>query len=226
MKRLHSRHIVANPRCQICGAEVESTTHAMFECKFAVEIWKYSSFVGLLMDAPITSMAENLKWVAGRVDKDELRRFCALMWAAWSCRNLYLFEHVQPCEIQMAAGYIKMVENYDAYSAKVFGHNPAQGGVSCPTWSPPIKGFVKVNTDAHIREGEFVEVGAVVRDSLGKVVAVAAQKRGVRLSPEIAEAAAAVYGVKIAMELGYTKIHLECDALSIAAAVGKGIGGI
>ncbi|KAL2925565.1 hypothetical protein RDABS01_028645 [Bienertia sinuspersici] len=170
MERLHSQHIVANPRCQICGAEVESTTHAMFECKFAVEIWKHSSFVGLLMDAQITSMAENLKWVAGRVDKDELRRFCALMWAAWSSRNLYLFEHVQPCEIQMAAGYIKMVENYDAYSAKVFGNDPRKEVCLARLGVLPWRGRVCGS-------------GAVVRDSLGKVVAVAAQKRGVRWSP-------------------------------------------
>ncbi|KAL2929270.1 hypothetical protein RDABS01_034681 [Bienertia sinuspersici] len=199
MERLHNRHTVANTRCQVCGAEVESFSHAMFECKFAMEIWKHSSFVGLLLDAPVTSMAEKLKWVAGRVDKDELRRFCALMWAAWSCRNLYLFEHVQPCEVQMAAGYIKVVENYIAYAAKV-------------------------NMDAHIREGEYVEVGAVVRDSGGKVLAAAAQKRGVHgvlnwQKPQ------RVYGVKMTMELGYMKLHLECDALSVTTAVGKGSKG-
>ncbi|KAL2894944.1 Ketol-acid reductoisomerase (NADP(+)) [Bienertia sinuspersici] len=82
-----------------------------------------------------------------------------------------------------------------------------------------------LNTYAHVREGEYVEVGVVVCDNGGKVLAMAAHKRGVRWGPDLAEAATVVFGVKMAMELGYMKIHLECDALCVATAVGKGDNG-
>ncbi|KAL2932103.1 hypothetical protein RDABS01_037513 [Bienertia sinuspersici] len=179
-----------------------------------------------MADAPSSSIATRLGWMADKVGKDELRIFGALMWAAWSCGNMYLFEQTLPDATQLAAGYCRLVEEYRDYAKRVFPGGV--GSVGCGSngyWSPPALGWVKVNVDAHVREGVYVELGAVLRDHEGLVKAMAARKTRARWSSEVAETAAAVFGLRIAQEMGYRQVHLETDAMGVATRIKQGCQG-
>ncbi|KAL2936241.1 hypothetical protein RDABS01_011532 [Bienertia sinuspersici] len=215
MSRLNQRHIVSHSRCQVCGEEVESIAHTLFDCTYAMEIWRHSGLLNVFFDMPTTSMGERLRWVANKVDKMELRQFCALMWAAWSCRNMYIFEQTQPCATQVAVGYCRLVEDYKCYAEKVFWHGGQAGIGSTAGWVPPGQNKVKVNVDAHIREGRYVALGAVLWDHRGQVLATATRKMEIWWEPEWAEAAAAVFGLRMARTLGHSRVQLESDALTM-----------
>ncbi|KAL2941314.1 Olfactory receptor 1N2 [Bienertia sinuspersici] len=75
--------------------------------------------------------------------------------------------------------------------------------------------MVKVNVDAHIREGRYVALGAMLRDHKGQVLATATRKMKVGWEPEWAEAAAAVFGLRMARALGHSRVHLESDAVTV-----------
>lgn len=95
------------------------------------------------------------------------------MWAAWSSRNIRIFEQTIPNVIQLAAGYTRLVNDYRIYVKKVLGKSGSSELKSTTSWTCPPVGFLKINTDAHIREEMFVGMGMIVRDSLGHLVAMA-----------------------------------------------------
>uniref|UniRef100_A0A803LS24 G-patch domain-containing protein n=1 Tax=Chenopodium quinoa TaxID=63459 RepID=A0A803LS24_CHEQI len=68
--------------------------------------------------------------------------------------------------------------------------------VSLASWQPSDVGFVKVDTDAHVL-----------------------RKKGVRWGADLAEAAAAAFGVEVARNLGYSHVILESDAQNMVNAV-------
>ena len=55
-----------------------------------------------------------------------MRRFCALAWAAWYCRNKVVFEQEEPNAVRVGCSFVKLVTDYREYAAKVFN----------PTFSP------------------------------------------------------------------------------------------
>lgn len=91
-ERLCYHHIIQEKNCQVCGGEIESIIHSLFDCKAVKEIWGHSEFDELISDAPHTSIAHRFCWVAGRLNLDEVKSFTTLAWAAWLCRNKILFE--------------------------------------------------------------------------------------------------------------------------------------
>ncbi|KAK1353559.1 hypothetical protein POM88_051924 [Heracleum sosnowskyi] len=135
---------------------------------------KYSVLTGYwqgrLGQAPTSSIAERLMWVANKADKNELRLFSCFMWAAWSCRNSAVFEKNPPKSIQ-------------------------------------------VNTDAHVGNEPcpYVGLGVVIRDDRGVVLGIASRKKKVKRSADVA---AADFGFKLAMRMGYRKVVLESDAMN------------
>ncbi|KAL2941933.1 Nociceptin receptor [Bienertia sinuspersici] len=82
-------------------------------------------------------------------------------------------------------------------------------------WLPPKQDHVKVNVDAHVREGMYVVSGAIFRDYIGRVLAMAARRMEVGWEPDWAEEVAAVFGLRLPQALGHSKVHLECDALTV-----------
>ncbi|KAK1367590.1 hypothetical protein POM88_033682 [Heracleum sosnowskyi] len=96
---------------------------------------------------------------------------------------------------------------------------------SATSWSPPPAGCMKINTDAHVRDGLYVGLGVVIRNSAGQVVAVAGKKLGVRWGADCAEAAATLYGLEIARCLGHSRVILECDALNVISTIKRNVVG-
>lgn len=220
MSVLHRRHIRSSSECSVCGYGDETIMHTLFECKYALEIWKHSELSGLLVNAPALSFEQRFVWLVDKVDREQLSTFASLTWATWFCRNKHVFEaQVSVDPISVAAGFVKLKVDYLAYARRV---GPTGGVASLPSrvssavaWSPPPPGVVKVNVDAHIRNEGGVQFGMVARDDSGKLVATGVRRMAVNWDPCLAEAGAARFGVEIAHRLRLTKVILECDALRV-----------
>ncbi|KAK1395820.1 hypothetical protein POM88_005683 [Heracleum sosnowskyi] len=156
MERLQYRHISQTTQCPICEAEIESLSHTLFVCKYAQDIWSHSPYLKLLPEAPNLNIEERLNWLANKLDKNELRLIASLMWAAWSCRNIAFFENLNPNANQVATGFARLSADYKKYAKLVFGGNAGTVILSSARWRTPEVGWVKVNTDAHIRIGSYV----------------------------------------------------------------------
>ncbi|KAL2903813.1 hypothetical protein RDABS01_002523 [Bienertia sinuspersici] len=60
IERLYKRHIVQSMECRVCGADVESVIHSLFECHYGKEIWSSSMVADIITRAPPSSMGERL----------------------------------------------------------------------------------------------------------------------------------------------------------------------
>ncbi|KAL5790424.1 hypothetical protein ACOSQ2_005312 [Xanthoceras sorbifolium] len=82
-------------------------------------------------------------------------------------------------------------------------------------WIPPITGGFKLNTDAALDFKNLrTDLGAVVRDHLGKLVLSGMTSFTGLLSPAVAEAKAILFGLLMAFEGGFSKMSLNSDAAS------------
>ncbi|XP_056688734.1 uncharacterized protein [Spinacia oleracea] len=220
MDVLCKRHIRDNSQCPVCGAMEETLMHAVFECKYASTIWSHSEFFGLLAEAPCESFEERFVWLAGKMERDQLRVVASLAWAAWFCRNKGVFDAANTVDpVSIAAGFVKLNKDYGSYMGKVGMVTQQTHFPSASTWIKPPEFCVKVNVDAHTMEGIGVRFGVVIRDENGKILLAAVKSVGARWKPALAEAGAARYGLELARRMGYKTVILECDALNVVRAI-------
>ncbi|KAL2921881.1 hypothetical protein RDABS01_013372 [Bienertia sinuspersici] len=139
----------------------------------------------------------------------------ALAWASWAYRNSIVFNQPWPCATVGAAGFVRMVTDYQGYVAKVTtqGWKATVDGTRAD-WAPPSSGVARVNTDAAILEGTGVGMGAVIRDEEGRLL-MGVRRREVDWDTEVAEAMAARFGVEMAAKLGFESVELESDSSNL-----------
>lgn len=221
--RLVYRHIATYATYPICYAPSETIVHSLFECEAAKEIWLHSNLANALVGAPTSSFVDMCLWITRKCNSIIVGKMAALMWASWRCRNLLFFENERPHFVMLAAGFVRMVEEYNAYSSKVhrpmsisFGTDGVRTQAS-NSWTCPPQGYVKLNTDANVVEQCKTGLGVVIRDKAGALVVVAVKKTH-NTTPEIAEALAVRYGL-IVRRLGYDRICVESDSINVVKAI-------
>ncbi|XP_021729758.1 uncharacterized protein LOC110696712 [Chenopodium quinoa] len=169
-------------------------------------------------------LIDGLKWRVGngssiKVSTEQMRVFTSLCWAAWHCRNKHIFEG--PGEIravEIARGFVCFSSDYGMYNSKLKGGEMRKNGLASSRSLPPA-GVVKLNVDAHVREGAGVQFGAVIRDENGTLLAAAVKKCEVRWSSDMAEVGAMRYRLELARRLGFEKVALESDALTAVRVI-------
>ncbi|XP_074289487.1 uncharacterized protein LOC141614639 [Silene latifolia] len=82
-------------------------------------------------------------------------------------------------------------------------------------WIPPAVGQWKLNVDAAIMGEAGCGMGIVIRDHTGSVERVGVQQVRDRWNPDIAEAMAAGFGLRTAVQMGLDNVVLESDCLAL-----------
>lgn len=141
--QLVRRHITPQGECHRCGA-LESTTHMLFHCEFAVQVWNL---------API--QMENIPWGSSVTDALSLLKrsrnlppsglhkaclFAWISWHIWKARNHLIFNNTNYSAIEIIT---KAVQDARAWqSAQIICSE--NRGVSSPSLVPPLstQGFI------------------------------------------------------------------------------------
>ncbi|XP_021731780.1 uncharacterized protein LOC110698619 [Chenopodium quinoa] len=147
----------------------------------------------------------------------------SLAWASWHCRNMSVFEQTSFNAVEVAKGWVKLVQESNVYAAKVFNRAVPLASRSGNSWHCPDAGVVKINCDAHL--GAESGLGVVFRIEQGSLLAAAVRKEGGGWDVEVAEVAACRFGLLLARRLGYSQVQLECDAERVVRAINsKAVG--
>ncbi|TXG53482.1 hypothetical protein EZV62_022651 [Acer yangbiense] len=157
------------------------------------------------------------------LNKDEMELMCVVLWRLWYWRNQH-------------AHSIPYIRNEDVFAwasdyigefrmANLVEKGPA--GLPRPVarirWSKPDIGSFKINTDAAIKvANNQVGVGAIIRDSGGKVMVAAVQRMDACYDPSVAEAVAILFGLRVAVGRGLLPAVLESDAQSVVNLICSG----
>ena len=217
---LFKRHIAHDELCMCCGIEVESINHVLFNCIVTGVVWDNSTHGNMVRAAPDGPFASKLLWWVSELSMETVREITTIVWALWFCRNKLVYAQEDQNPQVMATNFLRMVEDYRAYSKQVFSPTlPSIGNESLTaTWASPPPGVIKINVDAHIVAGSHVSLGAVFRDNSGTVLMMATRRIVGSEVSTMAEAEAARYGLHVARRSGYDNVWLESDALAVVRA--------
>ncbi|XP_021722930.1 uncharacterized protein LOC110690413 [Chenopodium quinoa] len=211
--RLQQRHVRTDGMCSLCNEQQESIVHAIFFCSNVKQVWDLSPFAELICKAPCDSFFELYEWMKGKVGSSELLTFVAYAWATWSYRNSVVFENPWQCRDVGVLGFLRLVKDYKSYATAVNVCPPA--AVSRSTWKAPSAGLIRVNSDAAVISETSSSIGAVLRNDQGVIVPARVKRFMGKPPVKVLEAMAARMGVQTARELGFSKVELESDALSV-----------
>ncbi|KAL9450912.1 hypothetical protein AB3S75_012621 [Citrus x aurantiifolia] len=217
---LWRKNVVGNPACQRCHCKSENVTHVLMECKAARKVWKLTDFyedMKLLSQHDILSMLQEL---ASRRMKKEIEQILAICWAIWYARNRFVIEGKQEEPKLTAARASAIVESYKRIKTQ---NGPARSihyQNNQQIWTPPPEGKYKVNVDAAIQmAGLKAGLGAVVRNSNGKIIAAAVKKVCFQGTVASMEAEAVLFGIQVAQQVEYLPMIIESDSTEVVELV-------
>ncbi|KAL5784703.1 hypothetical protein ACOSQ2_007095 [Xanthoceras sorbifolium] len=208
--------------CPSCGKEKETVLHALWLCKSLVVVRSQCIFLGTRPNcpAPSSSFLDFFIHCCCQKQDADLRLLAVSLWRLWFRRNRLIHENVALPAIDilnwsisfLAEFYAANLSSLPTTSSSLF----STGSSSAEHWKAPIEGWYKLNVDASLNNAAcFVGLGAVVRDCHGIFMAGLSRKLSGLVSIEIAEAAAILNGLHLAIEFGFTRLLVESDALTV-----------
>ena len=171
--KLFYRKIISNFSCPVCGEEAETINHMFIDCPVALEVWsKYPLYMTLLQSG--MCFVDWVEVILSNLSSPNIEIFFTLVWFIWRhCNEVWSGLHpgginqIAPKASKYALEYLEAVSDpplfQEAHESK---------------WSPPSSPqFFKVNVASVIfKDKREVGIGAVVRNSLGEVLAATSEK--------------------------------------------------
>ncbi|XP_074310502.1 uncharacterized protein LOC141646529 [Silene latifolia] len=154
--------------------------------------------------------------------KREYGLMMVVCWAIWEARNRVIFEGGSVVVVDVVKRVRRVFEEVEGelvVRAREAGGPNEEGGMQGDDWRPPSSGWVKLNVDAVVKEGIGVGVGAVCRDSSGKVLWGMAHNRREVWEAHVAEAVAVLEGLEQAREAGHECVVVESDCSQVIDAL-------
>ncbi|BFG21667.1 hypothetical protein CerSpe_079410 [Prunus speciosa] len=229
---LFRRKIRESPLCPICEELEESEEHLFFLCPWVRTVWFGSELNYRINPQSFRTFDQwflNLTQMefSSKVDKNWCLTYISfILWAIWKSRCHFIFEGVklEPIEVLRSASSstreFMEVQNSAAQASFV---SRSVDNLSVH-WSPPRRGWFKVNSDAAWRKDtNRAGLGVMIRDSEGLLCGGSAE--GI-ICPSVllAEAKAALGGLKLALDSNYRKVNMETDSLVLKAGVDRKYG--
>ncbi|XP_020420319.1 uncharacterized protein LOC109949327 [Prunus persica] len=156
---------------------------------------------------------------------DLLTMLSIFLWEIWKTRCKAIMEgcRIDPCKVVETTGKAKVEfqKVWQGNANSVTSRSPSIGEVC--SWEPPPMGFVKVNIDGSWQSnGRKVGVGVVIRNSVGEFLGGLAASRVGHSALEV-EAEAAVMGLELAANLGYSDVYVESDSKTLVDGINEDI---
>lgn len=207
-ENLHRRKIIDDPACPICGLEVETAFHIFWQCPSAMDVWcegerkfQKSSFSG-------PEFVQVVEGMFNLCDMEEMRMFVGIARRIWLRRNEVVHGGLfsSPKELMLRTKGA-LLDYQQAQKKRV------PTGVSnmlVPGLTPPA-GWVLVNWDAALdKERGRVGMGVLLQDHTGKMLIAKCLTRRGYLSPEDAEAMAAITATQMCRTWGFDRAGAVC----------------
>ncbi|CAN1777245.1 Putative ribonuclease H protein At1g65750 [Linum perenne] len=142
------RHLTNQVLCPPCSVHTESMSHVIYECDFAMQVWRTvlpSAFVARAAHRDFDSW-----WKAMLVDKELSIKFGITAWNLWRTRNKLIFEGANQSSIEVSE-QCKFWINLVLSSWKTNQLGREVPGLSRQTqlvaWRPGDEGWSILNTD-------------------------------------------------------------------------------
>lgn len=198
--------------------------HLFFQCPVAKAVWLASPWSVRWDNNHMASLEDYLSILAKlmgklpihREDQDKFLLFASLAFdTLWKFQNKVLFKgKMIALNDEVNALFTRFREFLCMPSKAKHSSTPNQ---TASSWFPPPNGFIKVNTNMALRDGE-ASLGLVSRNHLGKLVKVEVVREKIH-SLEVAEATVILHAVHMAAEEGYSQVLCESDSNAVIQSI-------
>ncbi|KAF4347944.1 hypothetical protein G4B88_014951 [Cannabis sativa] len=213
---LTRRGMALDTRCDLCNQQEEDICHALWLCPKTLKLWKH---LGSLQHFPslITNAADFIWWLKDHIPKDVFLKFIGFSWLVWQRRNSFIFQH-KALNDQMWINWASdLLELH-------LGSNQKSPPTIAPKqvlhWLPPPIDFYLINADASLVVGQpGFSLSAVIRDSKGSLVVAEVEFTPGCSTVLLAEAAAILLSLKLAIRWSIFKAKVCSDSHTIIHAI-------
>ncbi|XP_074306671.1 uncharacterized protein LOC141641928 [Silene latifolia] len=218
-----------HPTCYLCSYFSESCLHLFRDCSVAQWVWNE---IGLSWEDGGCGGGEVRDWIEYMwkgMNATDYGKFMVGCWALWEFRNKVAFEgaKIEPARIVQRIWDVvnEGTEVNDRARGKVERRTVREKDSGYDGWKPAPEGWVKINVDAGVKEGNGVHTGVVCRGGQGEVLWGISWVREVDWEPRFAEAIAVLDGLQEAREWGHRNVVLESDCLQVVEDLQEGTKG-
>ena len=212
---LWRRKVSTNDECVFCGLS-ESLGHALWDCWMAEAVWKETKMVLPKACHPNCEFIDVI-WKGWEDWKEiEWERLACTAWCIWKNRNAAKFEGKIKQAKELASEALALVKEFKGQLEAPRQRAPSRTA----GWTPPRKGWYKVNVDGTVfEESGSCGIGVVTRNERGLLMGEMSKKLDLPLGALEVEAKAFEEGILLAGDLGLGKIVLEGDAKLVTDAL-------
>uniref|UniRef100_A0A2N9H705 Reverse transcriptase zinc-binding domain-containing protein n=1 Tax=Fagus sylvatica TaxID=28930 RepID=A0A2N9H705_FAGSY len=209
------RRGVSNAKsCRWCEDEVETVSHALWQCDFAQKVWKAtpisfpSDCVASLCFTDVVQC-----YVQSLAHHPNLEIMLTIAWKLWQARNLFLWEAQLSTVEDISKGAAGMAIDFLEYGLDIHNASGRVEIVAGEKWRPPEQNHFKMNISMITCQANAkVGVGVLVRDFTGSVIAALEQSFLAPGDMLHMHAMAVLAGLQFAFDVGLRCIDLEMES--------------
>ncbi|OMP05945.1 hypothetical protein COLO4_08437 [Corchorus olitorius] len=214
LSNLQRRGMEVNPRCPRCEKEDETVDHALIECEKTEQVRK------MVHECYVKSKQEEVAADQMRFgDLNWADIVLVMSWAIWGARNKKVHDSIEFSASETTAFVISYIMEFQRCKKRM---QPKQTQVAAQ-WSAPDPNVIKINFDGVYdnvaKTGSF---GVIARDYRGLVIGAYAGRLDFVPDAYTAECKAALKAIIWARDMGFSRIMLEGDALTVIKKVNSG----
>ncbi|CAN1173743.1 Putative ribonuclease H protein At1g65750 [Linum perenne] len=217
------RHLTDVAACQRCRAGIEDTLHVVRDCKLAREVWPL--FIPPDLASHFFSDSLQVWLKTGLLHKDFGLTFGIIIWILWKARNEAIFEDklVTCDQLRLRVLYwIAGVRETMKADSQVASRGASRHVEAHIGWKAGPQDCITINTDGSVLSPQSqAAAGGILRNHVGQPIHTFAANLG-RCSIMRAELRAAQFGLMIAWDRGFRRIHLQLDSQAAISAIRGG----
>ncbi|KAK8638494.1 hypothetical protein V6N13_136915 [Hibiscus sabdariffa] len=211
LTNLHLRRLNVDTHCPLCKSATESIDHTMRDCEFVQRILLAQ---GVCCSVPVAGVTWK-EWLArtfASLNMQHRRAVMVTYWVVWYTRNQVVHEGIVHSDHNTMSFVVAFLREHDVFNPLTCLRPLRSHG----SWSTPVSDVIKVNFDVSFVVSVRKSVSEVVcRDSEGFILAACCYPHLYVTNPFQAEALACLVAIGFARDLGFAKVLLEGDSLTI-----------
>ncbi|EPS73861.1 hypothetical protein M569_00896, partial [Genlisea aurea] len=217
-ENLVRRRVGTDPTCPVCEMDRESWYHAFLTCPFSQAVWRLG---GIPMDSVGREPLFPVDWLIARFQQLRAEQFSGLLvtlWCIWRHRMDHRHNQVTLDPLRTH----HLIRYYVDSSGSAFSEQldpPLLPPLLQQRWECPPVGFVKLNFDSGRCTPSSTGLGGLIRDDQGRCQAWFSYQLDTELDPEAGEALAARKILELALAMGFTRVIVEGDCLTVLQAL-------
>ncbi|PNX95563.1 ribonuclease H, partial [Trifolium pratense] len=219
---LFKRGVRCDPLCPRCSNSMETIHHVFLDCEWAKQTWFASALTLNLGQNQLTDFYDWINYMINNTNKECIEKITAIMYGIWYARNVLVFQgkNLPPQEISSTA--LNQLQEYQTHGLEQHIQDPQVRRNGCSndiSWSPPPRGTLKINVDAHLSSDGHWSTGLVLRRSDGSTVGVATRTHNGSADVVTGEAMGLMDAIEWIEKLGEQSVIFEMDSQVIVKAV-------